>query len=237
MKTLATLIYILVSFISNAQTSLDRKVFDKVNEYRVSIHIPKLEWDSCAYKAAEFQSTYLKSANGLLSHDNPNKGYESTYDRYKMFGGISKETKISDGVSYHSVGEITNSIVRKEYLATTKKNKSNKPLEKPITVDTKKSIKNFFKRKDKLSEKAIIEPQSIGEMLEETAAYFIVDAWKSSSDHKEIMTSKKLKFAGCSTAGYEMTPKDIDKWNKEKQIFEKKKGYVLTGISVMVLVN
>lgn len=113
MKTLATLIFILSAFISNAQTSLDRKVFDKVNEYRASIHIPKLEWDSCAYKASEYQSTYLKSANGLLSHNNPNKGYESSSDRYKMFGGVSRKTKMivkGEDVYYEINGEIINFV-------------------------------------------------------------------------------------------------------------------------------
>lgn len=194
MKTLATLIFILSAFISNAQTSLDRKVFDKVNEYRASIHIPKLEWDSCAYKAAYFQASYLKSVGDTLSHKNSKKGYESPSDRYKMFGGIPKQTKISDDASYQSVGEITNSIVTKDYPATE-------------------------------------------EMAETIAAAAIVDVWKSSSDHKKIMTSKKFRFAGCSTAGYKMEYKEISKWNKEKKIFEKKKAYVLTGISVMVLVN
>ena len=37
MKTLATLIFILVTFILNAQTSLDTLVFNKVNEYRSSL--------------------------------------------------------------------------------------------------------------------------------------------------------------------------------------------------------
>lgn len=198
MKTLATLIFILVTFISNAQTSLDRKVFDKVNEYRVSINIPKLEWDSSAYKAAYFQSSYLKVVGDTLSHKNPKKGYESPSDRYKMVGGIPKQTKISDGVSYQSVGEITNSIITKDYPAP---------------------------------------PEYSEEMAETIAAAAIVDVWKGSSDHKKIMTSKKFSFAGCSTVGYKMEYKEISKWNKEKKIFEKKKVYILTGISVMVLVN
>ena len=173
-------------------------MFDKVNEYRVSIHIPKLEWDSCAYKAADFQSSYLKVVGDTLSHKNPKKGYETSSDRYKMFGGTSKYTKISDGVSYQSVGEITNSIVTKDYPAG---------------------------------------PEYSEEIAETIAAEAIVDVWKGSSDHKKIMISKKFSFAGCSTAGYKMEYKEISKWNKEKKIFEKKKVYILTGISVMVLVN
>lgn len=198
MKILATImIFTFTTIISIAQTSLDRKVFDEVNKYRASIHIPKLEWDSCAYKAANFQSNYLKVGD-TLSHKNSKKGYESSSDRYKMFGGIPKQTEISDGVYYQSFGEITNSIVTKDYPAPTEHSE---------------------------------------EIAETIAAIAIVDVWKSSSDHKKIMTSKKFKFAGCSVTGYKMTPKYLDKWNKEKKIFEKKKVYILTGISVMVLVN
>jgi len=115
MKTLATLILIFSTFISSAQTSLDIKVFEKINKYRDSLCLPKLEWDSCAYKAAEYQSIYLKSANGLLSHNNPNKGYESPSDRYKMFGGVSRKTKIivkGEDVYYETSGEIINFVNR-----------------------------------------------------------------------------------------------------------------------------
>jgi len=87
MKTLITLIFIFVSMISMAQTSLDIKVFNKINEYRDSFHIPKLEWDSCAYKAANYQSTYLKSANGVVGHSNKNKGFEDVRKRYEKAGG------------------------------------------------------------------------------------------------------------------------------------------------------
>lgn len=115
MKTLATLILIFSTFISSAQTSLDIKVFEKINKYRDSLCLPKLEWDSCAYKAAEYQSIYLKSANGLISHNNPNKGYESPSDRYKMFGGVSRKTKIivkGEDVYYETSGEIINFVNR-----------------------------------------------------------------------------------------------------------------------------
>lgn len=87
MKTLATLIFIFLTFISNAQTSLDKKVFNKINEYRDSLCLPKLEWDSCAYKASEYQSIYLKSANGRVGHNNKNKGFENLKDRYKKADG------------------------------------------------------------------------------------------------------------------------------------------------------
>lgn len=87
MKTLATLIFIFATLILSAQTSLDKRVFKKINEYRDSLCLPKLEWDSCAYKAAEYQSIYMKYANGVVGHSNKNKGFENTKDRYKNAGG------------------------------------------------------------------------------------------------------------------------------------------------------
>ncbi len=87
MKALITLIFIITTILSMAQTSLDIKVFNKINEYRDSLHIPKLEWDSCAYKAANYQSTYLKSANGVVGHSNTNKGFEDVQKRYEKAGG------------------------------------------------------------------------------------------------------------------------------------------------------
>jgi uncharacterized protein YkwD len=87
MKTLATLIFIFVTFILSAQTSLDKKVFNNINEYRDSLCLPKLEWDSCAYKASEYQSIYLKSANGVVGHSNTNKGFEDLEDRYEKANG------------------------------------------------------------------------------------------------------------------------------------------------------
>lgn len=74
---------------ANAQTRLDRKVFDKVNEYRDSLCLPKLEWDSGAYKASEYQSTYLKSTNGVVGHSNTNKGFEDLKDRYEKASCLS----------------------------------------------------------------------------------------------------------------------------------------------------
>lgn len=88
MKTLITiLIFVFTTITSIAQTSLDRKVFNKINEYRDSLCLPKLEWDSSAYKASEYQSEYLKSANGVVGHNNPNKGFEKMNDRYEKVGG------------------------------------------------------------------------------------------------------------------------------------------------------
>lgn len=104
MKTLATLIFIFLTFISNAQTSLDKKVFNKINEYRDSLCLPKLKWDSCAYKASEYQSIYLKSANGVVGHNNKNKGFENLDDRYKK----------ADGKNTILLGEICN-VTNKNY--------------------------------------------------------------------------------------------------------------------------
>lgn len=86
-----------------SQTSLEKKVFRIVNDYRDSLGLNQLEWDTTCYLAAGFQSTYLKSSNGLLTHFNPNKEYETVSDRHKKAGGILKTGK-------YLIAEISNSL-------------------------------------------------------------------------------------------------------------------------------
>lgn len=107
MKTLLTIAFILLTFAFNAQTSLDKKVFQKINEYRDSLNLPKLEWDSSCYKGSDLQSTYLKSTDGIVGHDNPNKSIKTAEDRYKISGG--RKTLF--------IGEICNST-NKNYKVT-----------------------------------------------------------------------------------------------------------------------
>lgn len=115
MKAIAALILIITSFYSFSQTRLEKKVFEIVNEYRDSLGLQELKWDTVCQKAAGFQSTYLKSANGLLSHKNPNKGFETPSDRYKKAGGVVKKQEIKEEWTLSSsVGEIID-MLNKNY--------------------------------------------------------------------------------------------------------------------------
>lgn len=118
MKAIATLIIIFATLAAFSQTSLEKKVFEIVNEYRDSLGLQELKWDTVCQKAAGFQSTYLKSTNGLLSHKNPNKGFETPSDRYKKAGGVVKKQEIkSEWTLSSSVGEIINEL-NKNYKIT-----------------------------------------------------------------------------------------------------------------------
>jgi len=87
MKTLFTLAFIFLIFTTAAQTSLEEKVFQKINEYRDSLQLSKLEWDSACYKGSSLQSTYLKSTNGIVSHNNKNESIKNAKERFKLSGG------------------------------------------------------------------------------------------------------------------------------------------------------
>jgi len=117
MKAIATLILIIASFASFSQTSLEKKVFKIINEYRDSLGLKALKWDTVCQKAAGYQSSYLKSSNGLVSHKNPNKGYETSSDRYKMAGGaFKKQESKGEWTLTSSVSEIAN-VLNKNYKA------------------------------------------------------------------------------------------------------------------------
>lgn len=85
MKNILLTIFTIISLFSFGQTTLDQKVFDKVNEYRLSIGLNVLDWDTTCYKSADIQSTYLKSKVNLVSHSN--SLYPNVSDRYNASGG------------------------------------------------------------------------------------------------------------------------------------------------------
>lgn len=103
MKTILTLIMFITTSVIFSQTSLEKKVFRIVNEYRDSLGLNQLEWDTTCYHASGLQSSYLKLNNDILTHSNTNKGYETVSDRYKKSGGILKDGE-------YLIAEISNSL-------------------------------------------------------------------------------------------------------------------------------
>jgi uncharacterized protein YkwD len=91
MKYFITLILIIASTISFSQTKLDSLVFDKLNKYRDSIGLSKLEWDSLAFKPAKSQSLYLSEASTsdriVCGHTQDKPGYETAVKRYLKLTG------------------------------------------------------------------------------------------------------------------------------------------------------
>jgi len=86
MKNLITIIALFITTFVSAQTKLDSLVFVKVNEYRISLGLNKVEFDNICYKSAENQASYLFK-NDSIGHSQNNIGFETPNKRYIYFGG------------------------------------------------------------------------------------------------------------------------------------------------------
>jgi uncharacterized protein YkwD len=87
MKNLITVIALFITSFVSAQTKLDSLVLVKVNEYRVSKGLNKVQFDTVSYKAAENQASYLYKYDSVVGHDQNNIGLETPGKRYIYFGG------------------------------------------------------------------------------------------------------------------------------------------------------
>jgi uncharacterized protein YkwD len=87
MKNLITVIALFITSFVNAQTKLDSLVLVKVNEYRVSKGLNKVEFDTVSYKAAENQASYLYKHDSVVGHEQNNIGFETPGKRYMYFSG------------------------------------------------------------------------------------------------------------------------------------------------------
>lgn len=93
MKNLLIIIALFINSFVNAQTKLDSIVLVKVNEYRTSLGLTKVQFDTVCYKAADNQASYLANiyiANGMKSytmgHTQNVKGFETSGKRLNYFG-------------------------------------------------------------------------------------------------------------------------------------------------------
>ena len=117
MKSLITIIALFITTFVSAQTKLDSLVFVKVNEYRISLGLNKVEFDNICYKSAENQASYLFK-NDSIGHSQNNIGFETPNKRYIYFGG--NEHASTAEVS-NSVGKINledNDTMKLDKLAT-----------------------------------------------------------------------------------------------------------------------
>jgi len=131
---------LLISTISNyySQTSLDYKVFEKINEYRVENQLPELEWSDKIFHAAKHHIDYMIKV-GVLEHaENNNTPHPS--NRVELYG-----------VKWRIVGEILTVI-------------------------------------------------HVTEVSEDVKATRIVQSWKKSPGHNEIMLTKDFTH-GASSCG------------------------------------
>ena len=93
MKSITTIIFTFISAVFVAQTKLDTLVFNKVNEYRISMGVSELKWDTTSFKAAKLHTNYLVRT-GKVGHK------EDTLiepkDRLKVFDNTYKWTVINE---------------------------------------------------------------------------------------------------------------------------------------------
>ena len=87
MKNLIIIISLFITSFVNAQTKLDSLVLVKVNEYRVSKGLNKVEFDTVSYLAADNQASYLFKNDSIVGHSQKNIGFETPNKRYIYFGG------------------------------------------------------------------------------------------------------------------------------------------------------
>jgi uncharacterized protein YkwD len=93
MKKIISILFLLFSLSVFSQSKLDSLVLVKVNDYRVSLGLNKVVFDTVCYKAAKCQSTYLANiyiASGMkkytMGHGQDVKGFETSVKRLNAFG-------------------------------------------------------------------------------------------------------------------------------------------------------
>ena len=87
MKNLIIIITIFITSFVNAQTKLDSLVLVRVNQYRTSLKLTKVEFDTVSFLAADNQASYLFKNDSIVGHDQKNIGFETPNKRYIYFGG------------------------------------------------------------------------------------------------------------------------------------------------------
>lgn len=87
MKNLLIIITLLISSFVSAQTKLDSLVLVKVNEYRTSLGLNKVVFDTVSFLAADNQASYLFKNDSVVGHNQKNIGFETPNKRYIYFGG------------------------------------------------------------------------------------------------------------------------------------------------------
>ena len=100
MKNLITIIALFITTFVSAQSKLDSLVLVKVNEYRISLGLNKVEFDTVCYLAADNQASYLFKNDSIVGHCQKNTGFETPNKRYIYFGGNERS----------SIAEVCNAV-------------------------------------------------------------------------------------------------------------------------------
>lgn len=116
MKKFISILFLFLSVGVFAQSKLDSLVLVKVNEYRTSLGLNKVEFSQICYKAAECQATYLAN-NKIVGHNQNTKGFETLADRLRAFGK-SNFVKAGEICNFVPMNLIINDSLGYDRLAT-----------------------------------------------------------------------------------------------------------------------
>lgn len=124
MKKIISIIFLFFSLSIFAQTKLDSLVLVKVNEYRTSLGLNKVQFDTVCYKAAKCQATYLANIyidNGMkkytMGHGQDVKGFETHDKRLNAFGKY-KFLKTAEICNFEFINFNINDTLGYDKLAT-----------------------------------------------------------------------------------------------------------------------
>ena len=87
MKKIISILFLFLTTTVFAQSKLDSLVLVKVNEYRISKGLTKVQFDTVSYKAADNQASFLFKNDSIIGHNQNNIGFETPGKRYIYFGG------------------------------------------------------------------------------------------------------------------------------------------------------
>ena len=87
MKKIINILFLFLSVSVFAQTKLDSLVLVKVNEYRISKGLNKVQFDTVCYLAADNQASYLSKGDLNVGHSQKEVDLDSINKRYIYFGG------------------------------------------------------------------------------------------------------------------------------------------------------
>lgn len=93
MRALFTIFLVIFNLIAFTQTKLDTLVFNKVNEYRISMNVEPLKWDTICFKAAEFHTKFIVKS-GKVGHTEDS--LKDPKDRVRVFDKKGKWSIISE---------------------------------------------------------------------------------------------------------------------------------------------
>lgn len=117
MKRLITISLLICTILTSySQTSLDYKVFEKINEYRVENGVTELEWCDKTYQASKHHTDYMVK-NNIVSHreDNETPHFVDRlvlYLQHDFKSGGENLTRVSINDIENSIDKIADRIVK-----------------------------------------------------------------------------------------------------------------------------